>query len=62
MLYHIFQKRSIPNYLNNNQQLGNFKTVMKHLRIAWLDEPVLYFQAQEEETEGLFLEFIAWAD
>lgn len=55
MLYHIYQNREIPDYISKNTDESAFKKIVQHLRIAWLDEPILYFEIEEDQVEAVFL-------
>ena len=62
MLYHIYQKRQIPNYLCKNKETAATASILNYLCIAWVEEPIVYFDVQAEESEKFFSDFLRWVD
>lgn len=49
-LYHIYQHKKTINYLSKNIDISETKAILDRCCIAWLDEPVLYFNLEQLES------------
>lgn len=61
-IYHIYLNRKIVNCSPKLKETNSMDTVMASLCIAWMEEPVIYFDVEPEQSETFFNTFLKWLD